>query len=135
MKMSIEVEEWQDKVDEQGKPTGFVSYVKQKSLEQVELQLRAVLKSMHFETWGGDAFGAAEWISTNRDLEPEGIFPKGEPVVLFREGSNEGYLLQVLSHDRSCGKFVPVFSIKYLTDEECVWSVVKAVSKAFRNAN
>lgn len=134
MQMLIEVEEWTPKIDEQGKPTGYLSYVGQKSLIQVESQLKAVLKAINIERWGGDALGNCEWISTNTELEELGSFPKGEPLVVFREGSNEGYLLQVISHNRDTGQMLPVFTVKYLSDEDSVWSVVKNVSRAFRNA-
>ena len=134
MEMLIEVEEWTPKLDEQGKPTGYLGYVGQKTLEQVESQLKAVLHAINIERWGGDAFGACEWISTNSELVEVGNFPKGEPLVVFREGSNEGYLLQVISHNRDTGQMLPVFAVKYLSDEESVWIVVKNVSRAFRNA-
>ena len=134
MEIVIEVEEWKPKIDEEGKPTGILNYVKQRTLKQVESQLRTVLQAINIEGWDCDAFGGCEWINTNRNLLEGGIFPKGEPLVLFREGSNEGYLLQVVCHNLDLGEMVPVFSVKYLSDEESVWSIVKIVSRAFRNA-
>lgn len=132
--MLIEVQEWAPKLDEQGRSTGILSYVKQKTLKQVESQLRSVLQAITIKRWDCDALGGCEWISTNSDLVEVGNFPKGEPLAVFREGSNEGYLLQIICHNQDNGEMIPVFSVKYLSDEDSVWEIVKNVSHAIRNA-
>lgn len=129
--MFVRVEDWQPKLAADGKPTGYLSYVKQKTLDEVEDQLKSVLKSIYIDRWQCDAFDGAYWISINRTLVREGIFPRGEPIVLFRYGANEGYRLQVYSENDD-GELTWVFNVKYLSDEESVWMIVRQVAKAFR---
>jgi len=133
MENVIRVEEYRPVLDSEGKETNLVTYVKQKSLKDVEQQLREALKSIYLEGgWDCNALEAAEWVSTNSELLEKGEFPNGEPIVVFREGSSEGYLLQVICHDRSTGNIVPVFSVKYLSDEETVWFLVRCIHNAFK---
>lgn len=133
MGMLIEVSNWKKKTNEEGEPTGFLEYVGQKKLLDVEEQLKAVLKEIHIERWGGNALECCEWIITNSDFNTHADFPKGEPLVVFRQGNNEGYRLQVIVHNHETRQMLPVFTVKYLSNEDSVWSVVKAVSRAFRD--
>ncbi len=94
-------------------------------LDQIKLTLEALPCP-----GGGTALSIAEWLSA-RPEAPE-HFPAGEAFAALLYGGSEGYLPTVLALDKAAGVAVPVITIKYLSDRDFAYQVVRALNEALR---
>lgn len=130
--LALRIDVYQPKIRE-GKPTGLLEYVKQRTYGDLKKQLEKVLSAINMPSWECSAFDAAEYISFNQYKQnPEKPLPKGELVVMARHGKCEGYRIELLIREES-DKCTGIIGVKYLTDRDGVWSITKQIDEACNN--
>ena len=111
---------------------GIRRYAGQQSCASVKRQILLVLSGVR-NAEGTSAAEAMEWIAFHDPgkglVRPDAPFPKGVPLVAAHEGSNEGWVIDILV--RRDGAIVPAASIKYLSDRDLVFEAAKALALAF----
>ena len=119
---------------ENGKNTGLLEYVKQRSLSDLEEQLVHVLKSTYVPSWGHSAFGAVEHISYFKyPVDKSSDIPPGGLKVMVSHGNNEGFKIDLLIGTTDIQALEPVLSMKFLTDRYAVWELAKLLEDACEN--
>jgi imidazole glycerol phosphate synthase subunit HisF len=130
--VAIRVDVYQPKIRE-GKNTGLLEYVRQRTFGDVKAQFELALKSIDMPSWECNAFEAAEYISFHEYRQNvEKDVPKGELVVMARSGKCEGYRVELLVKQED-GSYIPIIAAKYLTDRDGVWQVTKYIDQACEN--
>lgn len=120
----IQTEVWKEPEDN----PGFLRYVGQRTLRQVKRDMLEVLDTICIDEHDCNARDLMEWIV---GAAPASDFPKGEPIVTVKHGSNEGYHLLILSREFKTGNAVTVFTIKYLLGRDDVWHIARQLDAKF----
>ncbi|MBE1299748.1 MAG: hypothetical protein GJ680_07560 [Alteromonadaceae bacterium] len=119
-----------------GKATGLIEYVDQRTYGELEQQFVAVLESIPMSKEWGDcsAYGAAEYLSFDTwNQDKKAKLPKGELQVLAREGRCEGYRLELVVEDCENNCYRPLLSVKYLSGRDDIWRIAAIVHQAIVN--
>lgn len=117
-----------------GKDTGYLEFVNQKTYKEIHDQLVTVLKALHIESWGHSAHGGLEYISYHEyDQDINADIPKGALRVLIKEGNCEGNRLELLIESSVDHRLIPILAAKYLSDRDEVWNIGKMVDEACHN--
>ena len=119
---AIRVDKW---CPDRKKP-GMLQYAGQRSMEDVENQIRDVMDGVLFED-DATALEACEWIARAQGLEE---FPKGEAVALMSHGGCEGYLVRIVAFDRGTEKYRLCFTLKYLSAKNDVYRLARELNEA-----
>lgn len=132
MELAIRTTVYQPKIED-GKATGLLEYVTQRSYGELKQQFIEALKSIVMPGWDCNAYDAAEYISFGEYKQDEQApLPKGKTLVLARNGNCEGYRVEVciITED---SVLKPIISAKFLSDRDGVWEVAKQIDEACDN--
>lgn len=126
--LAIAFESWKPNPN---KP-GYLSFNGVKSAKEIERQINDALKAIPFDR-ESNAYDCAEYISMHGKYQHETFeVPKhGQPIVFYRHGNSEGYLVEIWL--RKDERFYEVCRIKYLVDVDAVASVVHHLITACNN--
>lgn len=110
---------------------GYLKFNGVKDKDDIYKQIVEVLSKIPFSD-EGSAYDSAEWVGMAGKYGEDFRVPNhGEPIVFYRHGSNEGYIVEILLRDN--GIFYPICSIKYLVDEDSVANLVRKLVEASQN--
>jgi hypothetical protein len=131
--LAIRTEVYQPKIVD-GKDTGYLEFVSQKTYKEIHDQFVTVLKALHIESWGHCAHGGLEYISYNDyDQDINTDIPKGALRVMVKEGNCEGNRLSLLIESSKDHQLIPILAAKYLSDRDEVWNIARMVDEACHN--
>lgn len=104
---------------------GYLKYDGPKSRDCIEEQIHTSLKTIPFDE--SNAYDYAEWVSMEGKYDPsEWHVPiHGTPIVYYRHGGSEGYIITICLVDKSSGTYHEICHIKYLSNEDDVHATVK----------
>lgn len=111
--------------------SGYLEYVGQRTFGNVRDQLVEVLKSIYIPKWGHSAFSGIEnigYFNHPQNLSEE--VPSGDLQVLVKNGSNEGYRIELLIQSKENNQIIPIISLKFLCDKDEVWEIGKLIDAA-----
>ena len=129
--LAIRVDVYQPKI-RNGKDTGLLEFVKQRTFGELREQFEATLAAINMPCWDCSALGAAEYISYQEYKQDEdALLPKGELVSLARRGHCEGYQVEICLRNEN--GYQPLISAKYLSERDSVWKVAKFIDEAIDN--
>jgi hypothetical protein len=132
-KLFIRTDVYQPKIVD-GKNSGYIEFVKQRSYKEIHDQFITVLKAIHIESWGHSAHGGLEYISYHDyDQDINADIPKGALRVMVKEGNCEGNRLELLIESSADHRLIPILAAKYLTDRDEVWTIAKLVDESCHN--
>jgi hypothetical protein len=116
---------------ENGKDTGLLSFVKQRTYADLHDQLINVLTSIQVTAWGYSAKDGLEYLSYDTYRQDTSIeLPKGTLRVMVYSGSNEGERITILIQETNTHKLIPILSLKYLSDRDSIWLIAKDLEQA-----
>lgn len=78
---------------------------------------------------GVSAMEYAEWTRLSLALQPDAPAPRGDYLVAFSCGRSEGYLVKIFAETQE--GVIPFAIIKYLSNRQFVWDIVKALTESF----
>lgn len=128
----IDTQIWETNPD---KP-GYLRYVGQVPLYTILAGIRAALDAMPMpDDPEYTVLYNLEWISGPHagwygEPPKEELWPKGEPIITVKRGSNEGYQIVILSLGRD-GTAKQLFTIKSLLGRDVTWTIAQALDKHF----
>jgi hypothetical protein len=104
---------------------GYLKYDGTKSRESIEGQIHQTLKAIPFDE--ASAYDYAEWVSIEGKYDPSDwhVPSQGAPIVYYRHGGSEGFIITICIVDKSKGTYHDICHIKYLSDEDAVHAAVK----------
>lgn len=130
--VAIRTDVYQPKIKD-GKTTGYLEYVKQRTFQDVREQFESALKAIHVDSWGHSAFCAVEYISYfDYDQVGSEDLPKGCLRVIVCDGNCEGTRIELVLLNTD-NNYIPILSAKYLSDSNEVWNIGRQIYQACTN--